>query len=688
MKLVLFCLASFFCVVSFSQSFNHAITGGAGQKDRVMDLKVSPNQDVISTGSFRQTVDFDPSNSQVNRSSNGSDDIFVCSYSAANVLNWVYTVGGGQEDFGRALSIDANGNIYVGGWFEDSLDFDPSPTSSFILHSNGSSDAFLLKLDANGNFIWAKSFGGSGEDVILDMEFHPNGTVVTCGRFANSVDFDPNGNNTSMVNSNKPRNSFISAFDVNGNLSWYKTYLTQTNSQGAYRASALAVSKNGNILVGGAFGGTVTFDNSGTFPFNLTASAGMDCYLASYDQFGNFNQAVKWGGTSESVVSGAATDENNNIYLSGYFYSNAYFDPGNTNNRQGSNGSRDIYVSSLDANLNFRWVRTGGALSAEAALDICTDANSNVYATGYFYSSFDATPAAPNPTMINNQGAGDFFILSYDSSGTFNQATFNGGTSDDISIAIDTRGPNEVLIGGNFRNTVNFNPTGGNATVSSNGAQDFFIQSVNFCFESRDSVDAFGCQFFVSPSGKLYNASGLYKDTIPNAAGCDSIITINLSLNQLGTSISRTDSSLFVAAVQNVSYQWLDCNNNYSPIQGATSAIFVPTQNGSYAVEVSQGTCMDTSTCQQILSVGLNEDYNTQKISVYPNPNQGQFFLDGIQKYPQARVSVYRSNGQLLSSQQASQNQSFEIDGSDSIYFLIIDLGNGQTIRKKIIKNL
>lgn len=67
-------------------------------------------------------------------------------------------------------------------------------------------------------------------------------------------------------------------------------------------------------------------------------------------------------------------------------------------------------------------------------------------------------------------------------------------------------------------------------------------------------------------------------------------------------------------------YQWLDCDNNFTPIPGATNATYTPSANGDYALELTVNGCVDTSDCVQITSIGLSENPPGDDLLVFPNP--------------------------------------------------------------------
>jgi hypothetical protein len=116
------------------------------------------------------------------------------------------------------------------------------------------------------------------------------------------------------------------------------------------------------------------------------------------------------------------------------------------------------------------------------------------------------------------------------------------------------------------------------------------------------------CVSYTWMNGVTYTASNnTAKDTLVNAAGCDSIVTLNLTLNLVNTSVSQNGITLTANAV-GASYQWVNCNTGYSVVTGETGFSFLPTVNADYAVIVTQNGCIDTSACHRIYSVNINQN--------------------------------------------------------------------------------
>jgi hypothetical protein len=187
------------------------------------------------------------------------------------------------------------------------------------------------------------------------------------------------------------------------------------------------------------------------------------------------------------------------------------------------------------------------------------------------------------------------------------------------------------------------------------------------------------CDSYTWIDGNTYTSStNTPTYTLTNASGCDSVVTLNLTVNTVNNSITNTTPTLMADAT-GATYQWLDCNNNYAPIPGETNQSFTATANGSYAVEVTQNGCVDTSACEQVNNVGINEINSS--ITLHPNPTTGIVELQGING--SFKVDVYDYAGKYLKSTRRSI-----IDLSDypsGIYFLKVAYGD-KTEELRVVK--
>ncbi len=145
---------------------------------------------LYSVGSFSGTVDFDPGAGVASLTSAGGTDVFVTKTDAAGNLVWAKSFGGSLDDLASGLGVDGEGSVFVGGTYSGTIDLDPS-SGVASQTSAGSSDVFILKLDANGHRLWSGSMGGSAADTggRIDMLF--NGDLVLRTISGGTMDFDP-----------------------------------------------------------------------------------------------------------------------------------------------------------------------------------------------------------------------------------------------------------------------------------------------------------------------------------------------------------------------------------------------------------------------------------------------------------------------------------------------------------------
>jgi len=147
--------------------------------------------------------------------------------------------------------------------------------------------------------------------------------------------------------------------------------------------------------------------------------------------------------------------------------------------------------------------------------------------------------------------------------------------------------------------------------------------------------------------------------TIPNSAGCDSIVTLNLTINTVDASVTVVDDNTLKSneASAGATYQWLDCADNFAPIAGETNMVFTTQTSGEYAVKVTLNGCTEISDCYTITStVGINDLENTFNVELYPNPtlNSITFNIEGID---QLDVKLFDLQGKLLMHQNGIWDQ-------------------------------
>lgn len=197
---------------------------------------------------------------------------------------------------------------------------------------------------------------------------------------------------------------------------------------------------------------------------------------------------------------------------------------------------------------------------------------------------------------------------------------------------------------------------------------------------TTSSFSVNSCLSYTSPSGKTVASPGTFNDTIPNKNGCDSIITITLRIDTISNAVTINGNNI-IANQNNVSYQWLDCNNNYAVLPNDTNQTFSSFYSGSYAVEVSNS-CIDTSACTSLTIVGIKEFNEQNQYRITPNPSKdGIFNISSIKKVE--TVYIYSLKGNLI--EVKSANKLLDLSGYSSGLYLIRLFGENIDIKKKVI---
>ncbi|MFC1782408.1 hypothetical protein ACFL02_02350, partial [Planctomycetota bacterium] len=251
---------------------------GGGQEDAGWGIAVDSSDNVLVTGQFWGTVDFNPSPHETDsHTAAGHHDIYVTKLNSDGSYGWTVTFGGGFSDKGSDIAADSMGNVFVTGYFEFFADFDPTDGSSDIHYANGPRDIFITKLDPDGGYGWTKTFGGNQWDDSNEIAVDALGSVFFTGFFSGSegseIDFDPT-EGTDLHTAGKFNKSFVTKLNGDGSYGW-TAVLGSTNIVLGYD---VAVDSANNVLATGYFSGTADLDpTDGTDPF--TAVGNRDFYI-------------------------------------------------------------------------------------------------------------------------------------------------------------------------------------------------------------------------------------------------------------------------------------------------------------------------------------------------------------------------------------------------------------------------
>jgi hypothetical protein len=207
--------------------------------------------------------------------------------------------------------------------------------------------------------------------------------------------------------------------------------------------------------------------------------------------------------------------------------------------------------------------------------------------------------------------------------------------------------------------------------------------TINYSKSLIDSIVS--CNSYTWINGVTYTSGNTAaKDTFKTINGCDSVVSLNLSINSIDKSVYNSRDTL-ISLATNAKYQWLDCENLYNRILGATNQIYVAA-DGNYALEITVGSCVDTTICYPIANTNIIQNGFGNKLLVYPNPSAGDFYVDLGLNYKSISVSITDLNGNRIQHKTYKNKQLIELklDESAGIYLLVIESDSKKAVLRLV----
>lgn len=644
--------------------FNWVRTFGGNLEDDFSEIKLDGVGFIYGSGLFSGITDFDGGVGVYNVTAFGSSDIFVVKHDLLGAFNWVKTMGGLGFDAAYGIEV-LNESIYLSGTFSDTVDFDPNMGSAVAI-SQGAGDIFLCKLDTSGNFDWANTGGGVGNDMGMDVGVDHFGFVVNTGMFRLSSTFSGGGVVQNLV-ALGDRDIFLDRFDSTGKL----IYVFPISSFGTENSHTFYLNnKNSSVYISGFFGGIADFDPNPSLNTASIINGVTDIFFAKYSnecdtlsplQFISGNSDVCEGDTLVYLVDTLTTCEEC-----------VWTFP---------NGS--ILLDSLGAEIMFIVGDSSGVLKV------------------FKNNSCFETPSIIFPINIMNKSI-SYINDSICSGGIYVFPDGTTGATDTIQNSYFTNqfGCDSIIV----TNLKLMSPVIINDSVTiCNGSQYFFygniysvpglyfhtISNPGFCDTTRSVLLTIlppnlflqnkslceGDTLFVGAIA--HTVSGVYIDTLISSAFCDSIVISNLNMILIDTTVSIS-SGVYFSNQSNALYQWCECGVVLTPIPNAVfQAYSVPT-SGSYAVVINLNGCIDTSRCINVISsslIDLNESGNG--VIVSPNPFNDQFEVSSKEIIEE--VSVFSMEGKLLKQDEVNQTLYYSNlkSFSQGMYFVLVKTKSG-----------
>jgi gliding motility-associated-like protein len=436
--------------------------GGQGANCISTGMKLDAQDNIYVMGIFSGTVDFDPSARVTNLTSVGEFDGYIAKYSASGALVWAKSFGGDRMDQPNSLDIDDNGNITLIGQFNSRLmDADPGP--GVFNFSASDRDAFILHLDNNGNFLWAKSIGSNGNESGNQVASDSFGNLTAAYWFQGSVNVDES------VTAKGVTDGLVVKYDPNGNVIW--KFSLGVSGGGDNSVTGSLVDKDGNIIIAGYTSGTVNYNPLGT-PENVTANNAM--FLAQYSPDGILQWIKTINGDRSDYNISLVIDSEANIYMNGLFTGELDFGVAPTLTVK---GRQDVFFAKYSSDGNLLYHKSiGGTNAFINNYGMVVGPDNNLYLSGYFERQVDFDPSASEANVVF-RGIRDMFLVKYDDGGNY-QWAFSMGNNCNQNFAryITVTSNNDILLTGSFCSTVNFSGLDcGTAKMTSISGRDMFI---------------------------------------------------------------------------------------------------------------------------------------------------------------------------------------------------------------------
>ncbi len=530
---------------------------------------------------------------------------------------WARQLGGSNNDEAKCTAADAEGNVYLAGYFLGTADFGITNMVSI-----GGPDIFLAKYDRWGQLLWVRQAGsaslfqngGYSSDVAFGVAADAAGNVYITGSFAGTANFG----GLTLTKASGPA-LFLAKYNPAGDILW----AVQSGGSGSAQGNGLCVGPDGNVFVTGIFAGANTLSTNN---LALTSPGSSNAvFVACFDGYGRAVWAKRGVGNVKSQGRAIAAAPDGTIYVTGDFSGTVNFD-GVEVAENAAYETGDIFVAAYEAGGNVLWVSTAGGFYADSGAGIASDGVGNAYVTGSFKGV-----AKFGEVTLSAGNAPEIFLAKYGHEGKVQWAKSAGGNSADYgtSVAVDSGG--NAYVAGSFVGTVNFSGT----NVLGYGADDAFVAMytaagnlVWVLAAGSGGVDT-AAGICAGPNGSVYLSGSfagsirLGNVTLPGAGGRDAYVTRLATLDpDLPPTITLQPSSRTFAVGADarlglgflggppLSFQW---RLSGADLPGETNAVLTldavrPAQGGDYSLVIGNAFGTVTSAVATV-SVAVEPDY-------------------------------------------------------------------------------
>lgn len=389
---------------------------GGSSTDRTTAMCIDPQGNVIVTGIFSNSMDFDPS-ADVLELTGDARDAFLCKYSSQGNLLWVRNINMDTDDGSPNqlpdVSVDPQGNILVGG----------------AIGSFSASNIYVAKYDPDGNLLWDFELDGGGKDYAMAVCALPDGSCAVTGYFGGTIDFDP-GPEMYELTSSGANDLFIGRYGADGGLMWAKNIGGSSYSESELHY--ITTNEHSDIYLGGSLHFSFDFDPGNGTGGLLSGGPGTNPVVAKYDAQGNFLWARQIVSSGQGSANEMRIDRDRNLVVAGEFGGVIDFGFGPDT----AVGIVDIFLAKYTPDGEPIWAFTAGSQGFDSALSLAIDQDNNIHLLSYIDedSPVDADPSAEE-ALFTCAGVYDMLYTIYDENSQYLDGFSLGGVKEDVGIS-------------------------------------------------------------------------------------------------------------------------------------------------------------------------------------------------------------------------------------------------------------
>lgn len=447
----------------------HSIGSGDAQYEWANDVEIDDAGNVYATGFFFYAVRLDPSSTDLTYS-NGASDIYIQKFSPDGVLLWAHALGTSGADKGTALALDGQGQVFLGGTFDGTLDF-ADAGGVFTLTASGTMQGFVARFDANGIATAAVLVPTPTltSNIGLTLRTTTEDEVLVGSMFRNTADFDP-GPDVHALSTDLPFQSDFYLLKLNNDLQFQWVVGTEQSDAGAAWPYAIELDATGNIYCGGACVSGVDFDPTADTASYVYNGGESDSFISKYAPDGSFLWATSFGSNARDRVASIAVEPEGTTYVTGTFLGEGDFDGGSGETILQADVNGEGFLLKLRSDGQFVWghnvgqfpLSTGTFTNSEA---LALSANTLLIG-GRFNNTVDFDPGPGVDTVTTLNGAA--FIIGSDTSGALIDRWILDGPGLALVYDIAVNDVNEMACSGYiFGQSVDMDPGPGVDTLHS-----------------------------------------------------------------------------------------------------------------------------------------------------------------------------------------------------------------------------